>query len=924
MSRTVRLPDGIRRAFRLAASGRPAARIADDVDSEVSFHLHLRAEELVARGWPPEAARAEALRRFGDVRRWSEAMGEVDRERVGLERRAEWWDGVRHDLRYTLRGFRRQPGFAAGVVLTMALGVGANATMFGVVDRLMLRPPPHVVDAGRVRRVYFATTVDGAEQAGATTSYALFAALRDGTHAFARLAAFDFREVVFGTGADAREIPAAAVSAEFFPALGVRPHLGRFFTPDEDRPPLGTALAVLGYEMWQREFGGDRAVLGRALRILNRDYVVVGVAPPGFSGVDLRRVDVWLPISVASNEIAGPYLRLADSTGRLPWHQVRVLGWVEIVGRLAPGVRDEQAEAELSLAYRRWRAAGPKPESAAEVARLRPRVTVGPVQRERGPERTNDSRVATWLAGVSVLVLLIACANVANLLLARAMRRRREIALRVALGAGRARLVRQLVLESVVLALLGGAAGFLVARWGEGLVRAVLLPDVAWPGALADPRVLAFTAGAALLTGLLAGLVPAAHASRPDLTGALKAGAREGSFQRSRTRTLLLVGQAALSLVLLAGAGLFVRSLRNVTHDDLGYDVERVLLVDLNPLPAGYTSEELPALYERAYERVRALPGVSGASLAITAPLYTRITVDVRVPGRDSSPTLPSGGPLLNGVTADYFRTVGTRIVRGRGFTEADRFGAPRVAVVNETMARVVWPGRNPLGQCMRVGDSDTIPCTTIVGVAQDTRWREIRPEPAMQYYVPLAQRQWDGPFRVLFVRSTGDPSAVVRAVRREVLAVATRLHFVEVQPLRDLVAPSVRPWRLGASLFTAFGALALVLAAVGLYGVLAYTVVQRTPEMGLRVALGASRANVLRLVVGEGLRVAAAGTVVGLVVALVAGRWVSSLLYGVSAHDPAVLALVSAALLLVAVAASVVPAWRATRVDPNVALRAE
>jgi len=917
------LPDGIRRAFRLARS---TPRIADDVGAEVAFHLHMRTEELVARGWQPAAARAEALRRFGDVRRWSEAMGETDRGRVSRERRAEWWDALRQDVRYTLRGLRRQPGFAAGVVLTMALGIGANATMFGIVDRLMLRPPAHVADAGRVRRVYFQEISEGGvEQTDEMVSYARFATLRDSTKAFGRVATWSTREQVLGSGREAREIQTGVVSASFFPLLGVRPHLGRFFTADEDRPPMGSALVVLGYDLWQSEFGGDSAALGRTVRIGTREYQVVGVAPAGFSGVELGRVDVWLPVSVVGNDVVDPYLRRADTTGTLQWHQVRNVSWLNLLGRLAPGVTDAQADAELTVAERRWLAAAPEPPSAAELARTRPRVTVGPIQRERGPDGPPSGRVAIWLAGVALLVLVSACANVANLLLARATRRRREIAVRVALGVARRRLAWQLLLESLLLALFGGVAGLLVAHWGGGGVRTVLLPDVAWSGTLADPRVLGFAALAALLTGALAGLAPALQASDPDLASALKAGAREGGFQRSRTRALLLVAQGALSAVLLVGAGLFVRSLHNVTSADLGFDPGRVLLVNVDLRRAGYTEEEALALYDRLHERVRALPGVARASLTTTVPFWSNINLDLRVPGLDSVPALPSGPPTFNAVSPEYFRTMGTAIVRGRGFTEGDRFGAPRVVVVNETMARVLWPGQNAIGKCIRVNaSSDTVPCSEVLGIARDARWNEIRPEPAMQYYVPLAQRQWSGSLPELLVRPAGDPRTVADAVEREVLAEATRLSFVRVRPLQENLDEVVRPWRLGASMFTAFGALALVLAAVGLYSVLAYTVAQRTQEMGVRLALGARTADVLRLIVAEGLRVAAVGVGIGVAVALVAGRWVEGLLYEVSAHDPVVIGSIVGMLLLVAAAASLVPAMRATRVAPSVALRAD
>ena len=917
-----RLPDGVRRAFRLA-TGRP--RVERDVAAEVSFHLQMRTEELVARGMSAAAARDEALRRFGDVRRWSEAMSETDRGRVERERRAEWWDAAWQDLRVTARGLRRQPGFTLGVVLTLALGLGANATMFGIVDLLMLRAPAHVRDASRVHRLFMVRTEP---EAGATRyvrslSYGEFAALRDEVRSFAGVAAWSTEEapVAAGPAAPPRLAQVAGASATLFPLLGVRPHLGRFFGAEEDRVPSGTAVAVLGYDLWRSAFGGDPAVIGRTVRVRTRDLQVVGVAPPAFSGADLARVDVWVPLALRGHEVVTPY------AGENAWYEIRGVRWLDVIARRAPQATAATAAAELDVRYPRLLAAGPDALTREELARASPRLVLGPIQVERGPDSTPAGRVATWLAGVSFAVLLIACANVANLLLARATRRRREVAVRTALGITRRRLVALLLLEGVLLAALGGAAGLLLAHWGGSVVRKVLLPDVAWGASLTDVRVLAFTAVAALATGLVASVVPALQAARADLTGALKAGAREGGGRRSRLRATLLVAQGAVSVVLLVGAGLFVRSLRNATHTDFGYDPAAVLTLEMGLDNAGYAESERIAIYDRLHERVRGLPGVASASVSVLVPFRSRAVIDIRIPGLDSVPTLPSGGPIVNAVTPDYFRTMGTQIVRGRGFTSGDRAGAPRVLVVNETMARLVWPRQNPLGKCVRVGDSDTIPCSEVVGVAEETRWGDIRREPLMQYYVPLAQRQWDPPMRNLFVRPEGGAAALpttVAALRREALAAAPKLAFARVRPLQDYLEPSLRPWRLGASVFGAFGLLALVIAALGLYSVLAYTVAQRTHEIGVRIALGADLADVLRLIVGEGLRVTAAGVLIGLAVALAASRRLEELLFEVSPRDPLVLGVVVGTLLVVAALASLLPAWRAARVNPNVALRVE
>jgi predicted permease len=644
--------------------------------------------------------------------------------------------------------------------------------------------------------------------------------------------------------------------------------------------------------------------------INGRTFEVIGVAPAGFTGVDLDRVAAWIPLSAAAEGIGGP-----------EWYREWNMRWVQVLGRLRPGVAIPQASADATLAHAQALAARP---NAPATTNGEPRAIFGPLLRERGPRQTESAKVATWLAGVSFIVLLIACANVANLLLARAMRRRREIAVRLALGVGRARLVGQLMTESLVLAALGGVAALLLAQWGGGLLRAVLLPDVAWVGGLGDARMVGFTATAVVLSGVLSGLAPVLQATRSDLAGALKAGTREGSYQRSRLRTTLLVAQAALSVVLLVGAGLFVRSLRNVRSLDLGYSADRVLFVDVDMRGLGYTPAEEVGLYERLHERLRTLPGVERASLAASTPFYSSIVPDMIIPPWDSLPTLPSGGPYLNAVSHDYFAVMGTRIARGRGFTEEDRLGAPRVAIVSETMARVMWPGQDALGKCIKLSDSATTPCSEVVGIAPDGHWRDIRREPAMQLYVPLEQKQWTGNLRALFLRPRGDRAVVAQQVRREVQAEAPKLPFVDVRLLQDLVDPEVRPWQLGATMFGVFGGLALLLAAVGLYGTIAYTVTQRTHELGVRVALGAQSTDVIRLVVGQGVRIAVVGIALGAGIALAGGRAVRALLFDISPNDVTVFATVTVVLLLVSVAASLIPAWRAARVDPNIALRAD
>jgi predicted permease len=902
------LPSGIRRAFRLAL-GRPT--IEAEVNDEVAFHLEMRVAELVARGMTPDAARDEAERRFGNVREWRSEMTIVDRARTAHHNRAEWFNGLGRDLRYTFRRLRREPLFTAGVIATLALGVGANATMFGIVDQLLLRPPAHVLDPSAVHRLYVASTDQtGVETTDRGFGYAAFTELRAASKSFVDLAAWSTPQpAALGRGTDAREISAGPATASLFTTLGVRPHLGRFFTEEEDRPPTGAAVVVLGHALWRTSFGGDTTVLGRTITVAGVNYEVIGVAPPGFSGVDLAKVDVWLPMTTTSSA----------SVLRANWWELRGIVWLDLFARLRPGVTAAQAEAELSVLYPRFLASGSDPIPADRLTESRPRIVLGGIQAARGPERSASTRVTLWLLGVSAVVLIIACANVTNLLLARAARRRREIAIQLAIGAGRGRLIRQLVLESLLLSIAGGGAGLIVARWGGGFVRALLLPSVAWDDTITDARVLVFTLVVVSLTGVLAGIIPAMQASRPDLTVALKAGAREGHGRRARTRTALLVTQAALSVVLLVGAGLFVLSLRNASHIPLGFQPARVLRMDTDLRAAGYSAAEARGLSEQIVARVRALPGVGSAALVGAVPFYSAISTRLRVPGRDSLPRMPGGLPLTSPVSPEYFPTVGTRVLRGRAFTDADRVGSELVAMISETTARTLWPAGDALGQCMEVGAADPIVCTVVVGVVEDVRWNDLEAEPRLHVYVPIAQRRATP---TLLLRTKGEDAATTDAVRGVVYELAPRVAFVRLEPLTESIDSQLRPWKLGASMFTAFGVLALVIAAVGLYSMLAYMVTLRAHELSVRMALGATVSDVLRLVVGDGMRVTAAGVALGVVVALLLAPRLETLLYGVSARDPLVVGGVAVALLGVAVVASLAPAMRAARSDPTVALR--
>jgi predicted permease len=549
-----------------------------------------------------------------------------------------------------------------------------------------------------------------------------------------------------------------------------------------------------------------------------------------------------------------------------------------------------------------------------------------------GASKDSGARLIGRLAGVAILVLIIACANAANLLLARALRRRREIAVRLALGVSRARLLSQLLTESVLLALVGGAAGLVVAQWGGAALRSMFLPNDASTTVIGDPRTLVVAGAAALIAGLLTGLAPVWQSRRADLTNDLKAGAREGrgTHHRSRTRAVLLIVQGALSVVLLVGAGLFVRSLWHARELRLGYDVDPVLVAELNMRGVKLDSAHAVVLRQHLLDRAQALLGVEHAALHISIPFWRTldgrngIGVDLRVAGIDSVDRL--GEFYLDAVSPGYFATMGTHILRGRGIGEEDVANAPGAMVVSEAMAKVLWPGKDPIGQCVRVITYSTTaketPCTYVVGVAEDTKNQSLSDDKGYYYYLSSAQfhPQQTG----VFVRMRGDAVGQAEAIRRSLQLLMPGAAYVTVTPLADVIGSQMRSWRLGATMFVAFGALALLLAAVGLYSVIAYNVVQRTHELGVRIALGGQVGDVLRLVVGQGVRLGVAGIVIGGMIAFSAARWLKPLLFQESARDPAVYALVAAVLLAVAVVASYVPARRASRVDPNVALRAE
>jgi predicted permease len=743
--------------------------------------------------------------------------------------------------------------------------------------------------------------------------YRRYLDLREMTSSFDAMTPYYVNNLPIGMGDATKEMAVAMSTADLWKMFDVKPVIGRFFTTDEDAPPMGARVAVVSYAYWQTQFGGRRDALGAFMDIGPAKYTIVGVAPEGFNGFESAPVVAFIP-AAAQNA--------AEARGipKNPWYSTYNMTWVEVFARRKPGVTPQAATADLSNAYRQsYKKQLAVNHGITPFDIAKPHAITGPVLRDRGPNEGSDAKVASWLIGVAAMVLLIACANVANLLLARALKRRREIALRIALGVSRGRLLMQLLTESLMLATLGGAAGLAIAQWGGVAMRRLLLNESdTGPTAFTDPRLLFFSAALALVAGVLTGLAPAFQTGRGDVATALKAGAREGVVHRSRLRVALLIAQAALSVVLLVGAGLFLRSLSNVENVPMGYDADRLLYADFTDRGVKRDSVQNVALRRAMLARAQTLPGVEHATRALTVPFWSTWEYSLFVAGIDSVDKL--GDFTLQAGTPGFFETMGTRILRGRAFDATDGEHAPRVMVVGESMAKKLWPSEDAIGKCVRV-NVDTMPCTTVIGVAEDVR-RGSMDKPELHYYMPIDQ--FHPTQGGLFVRTHGSAAASAEAVRRALQPLIDGGSYVTVTPMSTIIASQIRSWKLGAMMFSIFGALALVLAAIGLYSVIAYNVTQRTHEMGVRVALGAQARDVVRLIVSEGLRIVLPGVVLGALIALVGGRWIAPLLFQVSPKDPRVLTGVVALLITVAIAASWLPARRAARVDPNEALRAD
>jgi predicted permease len=808
------------------------------------------------------------------------------------------------DVRFACRLLVKSPGFTAVAVLTLALGIGVNTAIFTWMKALVLEPLPGVPRPGEL------VMLAGQNRDGTGccwgTSYPNYLDYQARARTVDILG-YEIASVDLTVGGEPERVSGTIVTGNYFDVLGVKAALGRTFQPEEYRTPDTHAVVVISHALWQRRFGSDPDVVGRAVTLNNRPFTIVGVLPQGFrSAMPGIAFDVFVPATLQAAVVPG--------SDRL---HARGAAWLDLIGRLRPGATRDRAQAEMNVISRQIEQE--HPGLFTQEGR-----TLGVYTLTDAPLGVASAAYPVLLSLMAVvgLVLLVACANVANLLLARAAARQREMAVRLAMGARRGQLVRQLLTESLLLAGLAGGLGLLLAHW---LGRAALgfLPSTDLTVSLnldADARVLAFAATVAMATGVVFGLVPALQTSRVDLVTTLKAERTDAGARRAWLRGALVAAQVALSLVALVTAGLFLRSLWAARALDPGFDTGPALMVSMDLFPNGYTAETGDALYRRILDGAAALPGATGATLVRRPPLSSR---GARGTGIDEVEGYTPGpnermGTLYDTVGPDYFQMMGIPLVRGRGFSTRDDAASTPVVVVNQTMARTYWPGEDPLGRHLQIGDRRL----EVVGVARDVKYRSIDERARLYMYLPVYQRY--EPDETLVVRTAGEPTALVEPLRRLVAGLDPNLALFNVRTMAEHVNGALGSRRVAATGAVVFGLLALALAMVGVYGVVSYTVTRRTHEIGVRVALGARPGDVFRMALVHGLRPAAVGAVIGLAAAYAAARLLRGLLYGVSPGDPATFAAVALLLALVAVAAAWVPARRAMRTDPVTALRYE
>jgi predicted permease len=823
------------------------------------------------------------------------------------------------DVRFACRWLRKSPGFTAAAVASLAVGIGFNTALFAVVDALLLRPLP-VSHPERLVDVYTSAPGSATNRFG-STSYPDYLDLAAHNDVFDDLIGYSPMFGALSLGDRSRLTLGEIVTGNYFRSLGVNAVFGRTLLPEDDALDAAR-VAMISYRYWIQELGGGRAVVGRTLVLRGTPYTIVGIAPRGFSGMTtILSPDLWVPMPGALDvEPIGLHDVLPSPSGTTRLER-RGDRWMFLKGRLKASETADRARANLDLLMARLEAANPATNKNRRIA-VKPTsaVHVHPAA---------DPTVMPIAAGVMLvvgLVLLIACANVASMLLARATGRQKEIGIRLAIGASRGRLVRQLVTESVVLSIIGAVVGIVVAWWMTRIVSSLSLP-LPFPIAFdlrIDGRVLLFTTAVTLAAGVLAGLAPALKTSSPNLTADLRGEAvlsRRSRWWRWTVRDVLVAGQMAVTAMLLIVAALLTRSLVAAQHAHVGFQIDHLALVSMDTGMVRYSNERSRQFYEQALARVRAIPGVESTALATRVPFSLNFNQwDLWITGLQRP---DNRGEVIDvtRVTPEYFETMGIPILQGRGFTDSDRPDTPRVAIVNETMARRYWPGENAIGKTFHTRGPEG-PVFQIVGVAADHRVTSVGEGPTPFVHVPRAQQP--NSYEILIARTRGDAAALVRDMRRELLALEPNLVFVENQTMEAEVAATLFPVRAGAWVVSLVGLVAMALAAVGLYGVIAYSVSRRTREIGIRIALGARPASVLGLIMRQGLAVAAAGLVAGCLLAVVAARQIAGALYGVGASDPVSWVGAAVVLLSVSALANLIPARRAAGVEPSAALRVE
>ena len=878
--------------------------IGAEVDDEIAFHVDARAEELISAGAPRDEARARALAEFGDIDRARRTLRDLDERHARSTARREVFADLWQDVRVAARSLARAPGFVAVVTLTLALGIGLNSAVYSIVDAYLFRPLP--VPNGK--ELVVLAESNEALAAPHEVSYPDYLDFRRDTSLFADLAAYANDQVNMSGARGARRLMVQNTTANFFTMLGVRPAVGRLFQPGDDDGELAHPYIVLSYALWQSHFAGDPAVVGDTIRINNRLATIIGVTPAGFEGTDaLLAIDAFAPINQTWPSYGASLLDRGGSSFNL-------------IGRLHPG---------LSLSAARAAVAAKTAALAREYPATNRGITMHLVPETRARPNVaisaNVPVIAAAFMSLVLLVLVVASANVASLLLARATARLREQAIRSALGASRWRLSRHAMIECLLLALLGGAGALALAAVAvRALATVRIAADIPLHWRIAvDGRVIAFTLAIVVGTAMLAAIAPVLATRRTDLTDLLKAGARGMSAGHQRIRGVLVVSQLAVCVTIVVCAALFARSASNAARIDPGFRTDHILMATAQLGTQGYDSVRGAQFERDVVRRVATLPGVRSVSLARYTPFGYNNDIEFILPESPTAPVPDNGvGAFNNVVTPSYFATMRIPIEEGRGFDERDDAAAPKVAIITRAMARRIWPGQSALGKRFRVTKDG--PALEIVGVSGDIQYFSLGETPKPFLFRPYAQ--WYRSSFTLVIHTSVDPTSMTSAVRGAVASLDPTLPVFDVRSLAEHIRSgrALLGTRLGAAFSEAFGALALVLAAVGLYGLLSYAVAQRTREIGIRVALGAHTSGVLRLVVRQGLVLSAVGAAIGLVMTVAVTRLLAALLFGVAPHDPVILGAVVVILLVVGTLASMIPALRAARVDPLTALRAE